>query len=65
MLILVCLHNTRDRKVLRYGWDGGFGTSFLVDPKRDLISIVMTKSSDYLFNGARDQFWRELYTATA
>ena len=49
----------------RYGWDGGFGTSFIVDPNRDLISIVMTQSSDYLFNGARDRFWRELYTATA
>lgn len=49
----------------RYGWDGGFGTSFLVDPNRNLISIVMTQSSDYLFNGARDQFWSQLYTATA
>jgi CubicO group peptidase (beta-lactamase class C family) len=49
----------------RYGWDGGFGTSFIVDPKRDLISIVMTQSSDYLFNGARDRFWGELYTATS
>jgi CubicO group peptidase (beta-lactamase class C family) len=49
----------------RYGWDGGFGTSFIVDPNRDLIGIVMTQSTDYLFNGARDEFWRELYTATA
>ena len=49
----------------RYGWFGGFGTAFIVDPNRDLISIVMTQSTDYLFNGARDRFWRELYTATA
>jgi CubicO group peptidase (beta-lactamase class C family) len=49
----------------RYGWFGGFGTSFIVDPNRDLISIVMTQSTDYLFNGARDRFWRELYAATA
>ena len=49
----------------RYGWDGGFGSSFLVDPNRNLISIVMTQSSDFLFNGARDRFWTELYTATA
>ena len=49
----------------RYGWFGGFGTDFIVDPNRDLISIVMTQSTDYLFNGARDRFWRELYTATA
>jgi CubicO group peptidase (beta-lactamase class C family) len=26
-----------------YGWDGGLGTSWLVDPKRDLIVIVMTQ----------------------
>jgi CubicO group peptidase (beta-lactamase class C family) len=49
----------------RYGWDGGFGTSFLVDPNRQLISIVMTQSTDFLFNGALDQFRREVYAATA
>ena len=49
----------------RYGWFGGFGTDFLVDPNRGLISIVMTQSTDYLFNGASDRFGRELYTATA
>lgn len=48
----------------RYGWFGGFGTSFIVDPNRDLISIVMTQSADYLFNGARDRFSRELYAST-
>lgn len=26
-----------------YGWDGGFGTSWLVDPVRDLVVIVMTQ----------------------
>jgi len=26
----------------RYGWDGGFGTSWLNDPGRDLVAIVMT-----------------------
>ncbi|AHH98185.1 serine hydrolase [Kutzneria viridogrisea] len=26
-----------------YGWDGGLGTSFLVDPGRDLIVIVLTQ----------------------
>jgi len=49
----------------RYGWDGGFGTSFVNDPDRNLLSIVMTQSSDFLFNGTRDQFWRELYAAMA
>ena len=26
-----------------FGWDGGFGTSWLVDPARDLVVIVMTQ----------------------
>ena len=25
------------------GWDGGFGTSFLVDPARDLVVIILTQ----------------------
>ncbi len=27
----------------RYGWDGGYGTSWYVDPKEDLIGILMTQ----------------------
>ena len=26
-----------------FGWDGGFGTSWLVDPGRDLVVIVLTQ----------------------
>jgi CubicO group peptidase (beta-lactamase class C family) len=26
-----------------YGWDGGFGTSWLVDPARELAVIVLTQ----------------------
>jgi CubicO group peptidase (beta-lactamase class C family) len=26
-----------------FGWDGGLGSSFLVDPRRDLITIVLTQ----------------------
>lgn len=26
-----------------FGWDGGLGTSFLVDPRRDLVVIVLTQ----------------------
>jgi CubicO group peptidase (beta-lactamase class C family) len=45
----------------RYGWDGGFGTSWISDPSRDLVAIVMTQSSDFLFSGALDAFWRSVY----
>jgi CubicO group peptidase (beta-lactamase class C family) len=47
----------------RYGWDGGFGTSWINDPARDLVAIVMTQSTDFLFSGALDQFWRNLYAS--
>ncbi len=36
----------------RYCWFGGFGTSWINDPGRDLVAIVMTHSSDFLFSGA-------------
>jgi CubicO group peptidase (beta-lactamase class C family) len=49
----------------RYGWDGGFGTSWMNDPNRRLIAIVMTQSSSFLFNGGLDEFWRGVYAATA
>jgi CubicO group peptidase (beta-lactamase class C family) len=45
----------------RYGWDGGFGTSWVNDPSKDLTGIVMTQSSDFLFNGGLDEFWRGMY----
>lgn len=46
----------------RYGWDGGFGTSWVNDPTRGLVAVVMTQATDFLFSGARDEFWRTLYT---
>ncbi len=48
-----------------YGWDGGFGTSFFVDPNRDVISIVMTQSSNFLFNGGLTAYRSAVYRATA
>jgi CubicO group peptidase (beta-lactamase class C family) len=33
-----------------YGWDGGLGTSWLVDPGRDLVVIVLTQR---MFDGAQ------------
>ena len=45
-----------------YGWDGGFGTSWISDPSRNLVAIVMTQSADFLFSGVLDEFWKRLYT---
>jgi CubicO group peptidase (beta-lactamase class C family) len=49
----------------RYGWDGGFGTSWINDPGRRLVGIVMTQSSDFLFSDALEAFWRGVYAAVA
>ncbi|HEY8165037.1 MAG TPA: serine hydrolase domain-containing protein [Gemmatimonadaceae bacterium] len=53
------------RRPGRYGWDGGFGTSWFNDSTRDLIAIVMTQSPDFLFSGGRDAFFRGVYDAIA
>jgi CubicO group peptidase (beta-lactamase class C family) len=42
----------------RYGWDGGSGTSWFNDPDQGLIAIVMTQTSDFLFNGGMAEFAR-------
>ncbi|MDB5312848.1 MAG: hypothetical protein JWO38_7050 [Gemmataceae bacterium] len=48
----------------RYGWDGGFGTSWSTDPAEDLVAILMTQrvafrpwSATYL------DFWTSVYQA--
>ena len=40
----------------RYGWDGGYGTCWFNDPHRGLIAIALSQTSDFLFNGTRDEF---------
>ncbi len=45
----------------RYGWDGGFGTSWTNDPTHNLVAIVLTQGTDFLFAGGLEKFWRTLY----
>ena len=40
----------------RYGWYGGYGTSWFNDPSRDLVAIAMTQTPDFLFSGAEAEF---------
>src|SRR6266478_3137317 len=40
----------------RYGWDGGYGTTWFNDPSQGLVAIVMTQTSDFLFNGGLAEF---------
>ena len=49
----------------RYGWDGGYGTSWYVDPKEELIGILMTQR---LWDGPGPpsvllNFWTSAYQA--
>jgi CubicO group peptidase (beta-lactamase class C family) len=48
-----------------FGWEGGFGTSYFVDPDRDVISIVMTQCTDFLFDGGLAAYRSAVYQATA
>jgi CubicO group peptidase (beta-lactamase class C family) len=47
-----------------YGWFGGFGTSWFNDPNGDRTSIVLTQSSDFLFNGGLERYRAAVYAAT-
>lgn len=42
----------------RYGWSGGFGTSWFTDPARELTVIMLSQVSDLLWGGALDEFSR-------
>jgi CubicO group peptidase (beta-lactamase class C family) len=42
----------------RYGWSGGYGTTWFNDPHRGLIGIAMTQVSDFLWNGGQAEFAR-------
>ena len=45
----------------RYGWAGGYGTTWFNDPAEGLIAIVLTQVSDVLWNGALTEFGRAAY----
>ena len=46
----------------RYGWSGGYGTTWFNDPREGLIAIVMTQVADVLWNGALTEFNKAAYT---
>ena len=45
----------------RYGWWGGYGSSWEVDPAEELIGILLTQSVDILFTGGLQDFWTLTY----
>jgi len=40
----------------RYGWAGGYGTTWFNDPHRQVVAIAMTQTVDFLFNGGLAEF---------
>ena len=49
---------------LRFGWDGGLGTSWFSDPKENLVGILMTQRAAFpLFSGVYLDYWTSVYQA--
>jgi CubicO group peptidase (beta-lactamase class C family) len=48
-----------------YGWYGGTGTAWGVDPREGLIGILLTQSVDILFTQGIETFWTATYAAFA
>lgn len=42
----------------RYGWNGGWGTSWFNDPRRGLCAIFLSQTTDPIFNGTTAEFDR-------
>ena len=46
----------------RFGWDGGYGTSWASDPKEDMVAILMTQRAEFpLFSSVYLDFWTSVY----
>jgi CubicO group peptidase (beta-lactamase class C family) len=40
----------------RYGWAGGYGTTWFNDPHRQLVAIALTQANGFLWRGAMTEF---------
>lgn len=48
----------------RFGWDGGYGTSWASDPREEMVAILMTQRAQFpLFSGVYRDFWTAAYQA--
>jgi CubicO group peptidase (beta-lactamase class C family) len=48
----------------RYGWDGGYGTSWASDPTEDMVAILMTQRMAFpQASGVYLDFWTSAYQA--
>jgi CubicO group peptidase (beta-lactamase class C family) len=42
----------------RYGWAGGYGTTWFNDPHLGVVAILLTQTSDVMWNGTLAEFAR-------
>ena len=48
----------------RFGWDGGYGTSWSSDPTEDMVAILMTQRAGFPGTAATYvDFWTSVYQA--
>ncbi|MDP9035553.1 MAG: beta-lactamase family protein [Myxococcota bacterium] len=48
----------------RFGWDGGYGTSWASDPREGVVAILMTQRLGFpLYSKVRLDFWTSVYQA--
>ena len=48
----------------RFGWDGGYGTSWASDPKEEMVAILMTQRAQFpFFSPLYLDFWASVYQA--
>jgi CubicO group peptidase (beta-lactamase class C family) len=48
----------------RFGWDGGYGTTWASDPREDMVAIMMTQRAEFpLFSPVHLDFWISAYQA--
>ena len=48
----------------RFGWDGGFGTSWASDPREEMVAILMTQRAGLPQSaGSMLDFWTSAYQA--
>ena len=48
----------------RFGWDGGYGTTWASDPREEMVAILMTQRAQFpAFSGVYRDFWTASYQA--
>ncbi len=48
----------------RFGWDGGYGTSWYTDPREEMVAILMTQRAQFpVLSGVYQDFWTSVYQA--